>query len=367
MSDAVHDAVVAAIRGGGGDLSFADYMELALYGPEGYYERPPIGPHGDFVTSPHVHPIFGRLVARAIRGCWDALDHPVPLRITEVGAGDGTLAGQIIEELADLPLRYAAVERSSGARAVLERIGGLEAPLTPPADAHVVVANELLDNLAFRRVQMTEHGPCEVRVTEVAGQLVERLVPASRELARAAGSLHPGEETVVPDGALAFVDDLPGLMAPAGYGLLIDYGAVRGTGGPAHGYRAHALVEDPLDAPGDADITAGVDFSRIADRAEGAGMRALPSVTQRSALAALGFEAWIRGEIERQQGLLETREGAEAVRAWSERSRATLLVDPGGLGRFRWLLLATQGRPSPSWLDDALRRDTPGRHRAGSA
>jgi SAM-dependent MidA family methyltransferase len=355
MSEAVHDAVVAAIRTAGGDLSFADYMELALYGPGGYYERPPIGPRGDFVTSPHVHPVFGLLVAEGIRGCWDALGRPEPLRITEVGAGDGTLAGQIIEGLRDLPVHYSAVERSPGALTALGRIPGLEALRAASGEAHVVVANELLDNLAFRRLRMTDQGLREVRVAEDAGHLLERLAPASEGLTRADASLRPQEEAVVPDGALAFVDDLPGMLTPAGYALLIDYGAEGGSGGPVHGYRAHTLVEDPLDAPGDADITAGIDFSLIAGRAEVVGLRALPSVTQRAALSALGFEAWIRGELERQRALLEAEEGVGAVRAWSERSRATLLVDPGGLGRFRWLLLATRGQPAPPWLEAALR------------
>ena len=106
--------------------------------------------------------------------------------------------------------------------------------------------------------------------------------------------------------------------------------------------------------PGSSDITAGVDFATIARRAEERGLTAFPTVTQHDALLALGFEAWLRQGLERQAALLDAREGLEAVRAWSGRSRATLLVDPSALGRFRWLLLASPGLPSPPWLDGSV-------------
>jgi NADH dehydrogenase [ubiquinone] 1 alpha subcomplex assembly factor 7 len=354
MSRRVHDAIVTAIRAAGGDVSFATYMELALYGPGGYYERPPVGPHGDFVTAPHVHPVFGRLLARALLDCREALGRPEPFRITEVGAGDGTLARQVIEALGDVPLAYTAVDRSTGALEALSRLEGLASATVPPRGAHLLLANELLDNLPFRRVRMAQVGPVEVRVGESDGHLVERLVPADDELRRAIGNLPAGEETVVPEGALAFVDGLPGWMDIAGYVLVIDYGGLGTPGGITHGYRSHTVVEDPLDAPGETDITAGVDLAMIASRAEAIGLHAFPSVTQREALSALGFDGWAREELARQHASLDARDGAAAVGAWSDRSRATLLVDPGALGRFRWLVLATRGLPAPPWLDAAL-------------
>ncbi len=105
-----------------------------------------------------------------------------------------------------------------------------------------------------------------------------------------------------------------------------------------------------LAGPGTTDITAGVDFALIAGRAEERGLLAFPSVTQRHALTALGFDRWIHQELGRQAALLDAREGIEAVRTWSGRSRATLLVDPTALGRLRWQLLATPGLPGPSWI-----------------
>jgi hypothetical protein len=77
---------------------------------------------------------------------------------------------------------------------------------------------------------------------------------------------------------------------------------------------------------------------------------AYPSVTQRHALTSLGFDRWVQEELRRQAELLDRREGLGAVRAWSGRSRATLLVDPTALGRHRWQLLATPGASPPAWV-----------------
>jgi hypothetical protein len=73
-------------------------------------------------------------------------------------------------------------------------------------------------------------------------------------------------------------------------------------------------------------------------------------VTQRHALTALGFDHWVHEQLRSQSELLQRRKGLNAVRTWSGRSRATLLVDPSALGRLRWLLLATPGLQAPSWV-----------------
>jgi SAM-dependent MidA family methyltransferase len=163
------------------------------------------------------------------------------------------------------------------------------------------------------------------------------------------------DERYVPAGAFAFIDDLARVLG-RGYALLMDYGAVGRSGGPVHGYRGHTIVEDVLAEPGSADITAGLDFELIAARAEAAGLIAFASVPQHDALLALGLERWLRDELDVQRTQLDAGEGRDAVTTWSGRSRATLLADPGGLGRLRWLLLATPGLDRPAWLDRALDR-----------
>lgn len=328
-----------------GPITFAEYMELALYGPGGYYERPPVGPSGDFVTSPHVHPVFGAMLGDAVREMFEALGRPAPLRIAEVGAGDGTLAAQLRVALADLDVDYEAVDVSAGARSALASIDGVHTGAELTGQPHVVVANELLDNLPFRRLR----GDREIRVGLEGDRFVDVETPWDGEPGSANG------ETIVPVGAFAFIERLASTLTH-GYALLIDYGGVGSSGGDIHGYRDHRVVEDVLADPGSSDVTAGVDFALIARHAEECGLVSFPSVTQRDALLALGFEEWLRGELERQTALLNEREGIEAVRTWSGRSRATLLVDPSALGRLRWLPLASPGLPSPPWLDAAAAR-----------
>jgi NADH dehydrogenase [ubiquinone] 1 alpha subcomplex assembly factor 7 len=355
MSRPVFDAV-AALIGERGPITFADYMDLALYGPGGYYEQPPVGPRGDFVTSPHVHPVFGTFVADAVRAIWDGLGRPDPFHLIEPGAGDGTLLRQLLDELDDLPVRAIAVERSSGAREILGTIDGVTVLEHLPADgAGVVVAHELLDNLAFRRVRGTEDGPREVRITLADGALAEVLTKVDDGpgmSGSAADDPAPGEEALIPTGAVAFV--LRALNSPDPRALLaIDYGTEHGAGGDVHGYRHHRVVDDLLGDPGETDITAGVDFGLLRVAVNAAGHRAFPTVSQREALTALGFEPWLLTQLERQGDLLNTGRGGDAVRTWGGRSRAVMLIDPAGLGRFRWFLATNVDIAEPPWLSDA--------------
>jgi SAM-dependent MidA family methyltransferase len=341
-ADAIHEAIRAS-----GPIGFDRFMELALYGPAGYYERPPVGPEGDFVTSPHVHPVFGALLGRALVELHEGLGEPRPFRVAELGAGDGTLARQLLEALTPLDVAYTAVERSAGARTALAAVDGIEVADELPSGPHVVVANELLDNLPFR----ASRDGREVLVGLDGDRLVEM-----------AGDLVPGSpatgEHVEPTGALALLDRLAeAIEAGPAYVLVIDYGAAGEAGGPLHGYADQAVVADVLARPGETDITAGVDVARIAEHATDLGLHAFPTVSQRAALSALGFEAWFREQLDRQHRQLDERDGMGAVRTWAGKSRATLLVDPGGLGRFWWLLLATKGLPAPAFLKAAIAAD----------
>jgi NADH dehydrogenase [ubiquinone] 1 alpha subcomplex assembly factor 7 len=344
VSESVERAVLDAIDANG-PITFSTFMEISLYGFGGFYDRPRVGVDRDFVTSPHVHPVFGELLAAALRQLHALLGRPEPLRMVEAGAGDGTLARQILASLNDVRVEYRAVEVGSPARIELEHLlgrGFVSSELAAPAD--VVVANELLDNLPFRVVR----GGREVRIRAGDDRLTEVLVPLDDELGRYAHD-DDDEDVVVPVGAFAFIDRL-GAVLERGYAILIDYGGERASGGPVHGYRAHSLVADVLASPGDADITAGVDVSMIRDRARSTGLQAFQAVTQQQALRTLGFESWNRDELARQGDQLASRDGIGAVRTWSGRSRASLLVDPGALGRLRWLVLASDGLPEPGWL-----------------
>jgi SAM-dependent MidA family methyltransferase len=345
-ADAIRAEIAAA-----GPIGFDRFMELALYGPGGYYERPPIGADGDFVTSPHVHPVFGELLARGVRELWDLLGRPDPFRVSEIGAGDGTLARRLLERLSDLPVGYRAIERSEGARAQLAAIAGLEVADDTGDDPHLVLGHELLDNLPFRLVQ----GDAEIRVDVDGGRLVRTRVPLDDRLADLARDLEGDDELAVPTGAIDLIGNLAAVVR-TGYALFVDYGGEAGPGGPVHGYRDHRVVEDVLAHPGEADITAGVDFGLLAEAAGAAGLQAFPTVSQFRALLSLGFEEWMHAELAAQGALLNDGQGMEAVRRWAGRSRASILVAPDQLGSLRWFGLASAGLPRPSFLADAADR-----------
>src|SRR5204862_884233 len=195
-------------------------MEIALYARGGFYDAPPVGTAGHFVTSPHIHPLFGELIARGLRGLWERLGRPDPFRVVEAGAGDGTLARHLHTFLG-APLEYTAVERSTGARAGLQELGlrtVTDLLSMDPLEPGVVIANELLDNLPFRRVRGTREGPVEVRIGIDAGRLVEIDAPFEEELET---DLATGDELAVPLGALEFVDSLAEALH-GGYALLRD-------------------------------------------------------------------------------------------------------------------------------------------------
>ena len=354
MSDEVRARILAAIRDHG-PIAFDEFMALALYSPGGFYDHPPVGEAGHFVTSPHVHPVFADLLRFALDELRQALGSPDPFPIVELGAGDGTLAQRLLDGFAEagpVAVEYTAVEISPGARdrlaglpvRVVERVEDLE------TDPVCVFANELLDNLPFRRVIPTDDGPREIRVGAEGTTLVEILVEPDEEL------LGRGERgTIIPTGAIDLLDRLAPRIR--GYLLLIDYGSDEPSAeAGVHGYREHRVLEDVLTDPGSRDITAGVDLGEVRSRAEAHGLRSLGYVTQRAALGALGFERWDRGQLDRQAHALSSHRSEEAIGAWQSRQRARTLVDPGGLGRLRWLLLGRPPLGSPPWLERAAAR-----------
>ena len=148
-ADDLHAAILAA----GGAIPFSEFMEIALYGPHGFYTTTGhAGRRGDFITSPEVGPLFGLILGNYIDLVWKDLGRPEQFDVVEVGAGPGTLARSIIAaplECRDA-LRYVAVETSEVQRQRHPNgiVSTAEFPTEPIVG--VVLANELLDNLPFR-------------------------------------------------------------------------------------------------------------------------------------------------------------------------------------------------------------------------
>ena len=258
-----------------GPLSFSELLELALYDPElGFFETAGgAGRRGaDFITSPEVGALFGAVLARALDSWWEGLGRPDPYVVVEAGAGRGALARDVLAARPDCApaLRYVLVERSEHQRASQAALLPLELPSlvlgpveseeaghadggeqaqageaggtgdaaevddddTEPRRARgrgplitalpelpaepimsVVVANELLDNIAFDLLERREEGWYEVRVGERGGELVEVPVPAREQPAQEADRLvpdaRPGARIPIQDGARACLAQKP--------------------------------------------------------------------------------------------------------------------------------------------------------------
>jgi SAM-dependent MidA family methyltransferase len=345
-----------------GPLTFAEFMDASLYDPDGgFYSRPPIGEDRHFVTAPHLSSAFAALLARQVDEFWELLERPDPFAVVEIGAGDGTLARQILASLSPGVRRaasYTGIERGAGQRRSLEALGLRSAahPGEVPAGlVGCVLANEVLDNVPFHVLRGADRGIVELFVGLDGERFAfQEGAPSSPALLRLAPELRPGEQAVVRPAALDLVRGTTDLLA-RGYVWMVDYGftepAESGEPEPAmapiHGYRGHRLEDDVFHEPGSRDITAGVDFTAIVRYARSLGHAVWGPITQRRALMALGFREWDGWARERQVRASAEQRGVDALRIWSERNRASLLVDPGALGRFLVLCVGVRVTTPP--------------------
>jgi SAM-dependent MidA family methyltransferase len=356
LRSSLRDLLVRLIRASG-PINFAAFMDLALYDPEeGFYARPPVGEGGHFVTSPHVSPAFGDLVARQVAESWEALGRPRPFDLVEIGAGDGTLAAQILAAVRTVPdlaaaLRYTAVERTPGALAALEGSGlearGSLAEVGPFAGC--VLANEVLDNLPFHRLRERDGRTVEVFVGLDGDRLLEVEGEPTRDAIELLDRpLRPGEERPISPAASAMVRDLAAAL-DRGYAYLFDYGfAGEVPPGPVHAYRDHRVLAEVIEEPGSRDITAAVDLDAVAAEARRSGLRVWGPLPQREALLGLGYRLWASGVRTRQAEAEAGGDWREANRLYAARSRASILVDPAKLGSLQLLALGTEGLPPPA-------------------
>ena len=300
----------ALIDAAGGWISFAQFMEAALYAPGlGYYAAGAMkfGAAGDFVTAPEMTPLFGRTLAHAIAPVLAETDGEV----LELGAGSGRLAVDVLGELARLdalPARYCILDVSADLRArqqdtlarelpqLAERVHWLDA--LPAHFSGVILGNEVLDALPVALVHWTEDGPLSrgVIVEGDAFAWQDRPIDDPQLRARAdALSLAPGYLSEINLAADALTASLAQLM-DRGLILMIDYGfsaneyyhPQRHMGTLRAHYRHHAL-DDPFYLPGLCDLTAHVDFSAVARAGLAAGLALAGYTSQASFLLNSGL------------------------------------------------------------------------------
>jgi SAM-dependent MidA family methyltransferase len=313
-----------------GPISFADFMEAALYDPEeGYYSRgAAIGEGGDFVTSPAVSSAFAATLARVFAS--DASSLAGDLVFVEVGAGEGRFLSDFSRALElDSPgvaarTRIVAVERTAPAR---ERLAARGFPVAPGVAAGSVrgwiFANELYDALPVRRVVGRENGLHELRVGLDGERFAWTERPAPPDwnafFSRWGVALEPGQVAEIRPG----MADLHREVARAlerGRLVLFDYGHRARTLYHPLARRSGTLAVhsrgrrggDPLDRPGEQDLTAHVNWDEI---------------------LAIGEKEGLASEGPIRQGRFLTRAGIfdfaiDEAAKW----RIYRLVDPAGMG-----------------------------------
>ncbi|AVO44783.1 class I SAM-dependent methyltransferase [Phreatobacter cathodiphilus] len=321
-----------------GPLPVDRFMALALGHPRhGYYmTRDPLGAAGDFVTAPEISQVFGELIGVWAAAAWEALGRPERVNLVELGPGRGTLMADMLRAAQALPAFRAAlsvhlVETSPVLTArqqeTLASVGVSCAwhrdLAAVPAGPAILVANEFLDALPIRQFVMTPQGWRERVVGLVDGALAFGLArdPVPLEVIPAALRAAPAGAVVeICPAYRPLAATLAGREAPLA-ALFVDYGHARSAHGETlQAVRGHRFA-DPLTAPGEADLTAHVDFEAFAAASTGAGLAAGEPVTQRALLFALGLR-------ERAERLAEVRPGAfETIRAGVER-----LIDPAPAG-----------------------------------
>lgn len=340
-----------------GAITFAEFMDLALYWPRGgyYSSGDPIGPGGDYYTSPQVHPVFAALLAVQLFQMWQLLDRPDPFTVVELGAGNGLLGRDLSACWESLPcksppsLRYVCLDRRAApgieadlgndpSAAEVSRVAASSIPLQPVVGCFL--SNEYLDAFPVHQVAMTPDGLLETYVVLKDGQLVMGLgPPTTPALAARLQAL----DIELLEGQTAEIclrlDDWAEQVAASldrGFVLTVDYGREAGDlystelrqRGTLTTYYQHTQLDAPLRHVGRQDITAQVDFTSVIDAGQRNGLDVLGMDTQERFLRRLGLS-----NMHQRLAALDLPQYA----AQANRAGMLDLARPGGLGDFKVL------------------------------
>ena len=318
-----------------GPITFAEFMEVALYHPNGGYythDRQETT-YGDYYTSPSAHPAFSALIAVQLEAMWKVLDRPTPFHVVEIGAGSGLMARDITEYARQhLPefvnaMRYMTVDQARDE--------------TPRGVVGCVLSNELIDAFPVHRFEIRDGLVVELfvdinadgRLHTVAGE------PSTPLLAGRLDKL--GVE--LPEGTRGEVNLRIGSWAKQvaeiivrGFVLTIDYGyemkelySPKRSQGTLQTYYKHTSGSSPYQWIGRQDITAHVDFTTVIEEGRAVGLRPLCLMTQAEYLDRLGLKKWAAKLRNRDMSARDIRANAMAMRD---------LDDPDGLGGFKVLI-----------------------------
>lgn len=299
-----------------GPITIADFMTEALAHPEhGYYRKQdPFGRAGDFITAPEVSQMFGELIGLWAAVTWQQMGSPPKVDLIELGPGRGTLMSDALRAVRNVPgigdaltvrfVETSPVLRTHQQTAIMaygipatwhETFDDIPTRANVPA---IVIGNEFFDALPIRQFERGEKGWAErlVGIDANTGELgfvrgaetpiTDALIPATMRGAAKKGDIF---ESCAP--AIAIADQIARRLNETGGGaLFIDYGhpgsAFGDTFQALKGHEYHPVLSDP----GDADLTAHVDFAAIGRAMNEAGARTGAVLTQGTFLRMLGIE-----------------------------------------------------------------------------
>lgn len=341
----------------GAEISFREFMELALYHPQwGYYtsHKPKIGKDGDFYTSPHVGDMFGRMMAKQITSLWRQLGQPPKFYLVEYGAGKGLLARDILTELNRAEreffsaIRYNIIEISDSLKNIqyknLAEASQLLADKVQWVD-HVnqvainpfigcVLSNELLDAFPVHLICQTKSGIKEavIKLDEQENLTYEFTKSINEEikdyLKIATVPLADGQIMEVNRDAIKWLAQVATALKK-GFIITIDYGylaqeltAPHRFEGTVLCYEKHQVKENPLENVGNRDITAHVNFSALQNYGIEFGLTNVEYTTQGKFLIDLGIF----------QLLEDDDSGVFNLESFSKKQKVRQLIMPGGMG-----------------------------------
>ena len=362
-----------------GAITFAEFMELALYWPEGgyYTSAEPFGATGDYYTSPMAHPAFGALLSVQLFQMWQIMGRPTPFYVVEMGAGNGLLCRDIVAYSANFPedfsesLSYVCLDRWAGSGENAKSAGSslvTAAGLPLQGVTGCFLSNEFLDAFPVHQVKLDQGRVREVYVSfDRDGEtLVETLrepsTPALAQRLKSLGvKLAEGQTVEINLGLDCWAEEAA-VALNSGFVLTIDYGhpaielyspEIRPRGTLTTYYR-HIQIDAPFRRIGAQDITAKVDFTSVVEAGRSAGLLPVGLVSQGEFLNNLGLGGF-RKKL-RSLGLSPAE--LRANRAMMD------LINPTGLGDYKVLvqcknLLLPQlwglgNSPGPATLIDHL-------------
>ena len=338
-----------------GRITFAEFMELALFWPDGgYYSNPDqVWPSGDYYTSPRAHPAFGALLSIQVFQMWQLLDCPTSFYLVEMGAGSGLLCHDLIEYSAHLPqgfrdsLRYLCLDRPPlhGVEKLLpveagrkvQRLAAQSIPLHGIKGC--ILSNELVDSFPVHRVTVQGGALKETYVALEDQTLVEVLdSPSTSALEERLDSLDlrllEGFSTEINLEMAPWLENVSSVLEQ-GFLLTIDYGhpaselySQRRNRGTLTCFYRHTQTDNPYLRIGGQDITAKVDFTSLIELGRYSKMEPLGFNTQREFLQNLGLRRFI--------DQLQSK-GQKQREVWANRLAMLDLVRQGSFGEFKVL------------------------------